>query len=226
MEPPPRLDELAATVAEAEEYERLQRERQRGVHDLLAGLPGLFLALWAMGGSLALSLIWFALFLVASFAPKMLLPIVRRARPDWEAPVLDASVLKRSLESLFWFQLAFVFGGAFLLTIVMMASIFATWGSPDTMGYVVPVFFGFMLALQAAATLTLAWRARRVRNGLMQAGFWAAGAVSAALLVISAPTAHQAPWLPGIQLFAFSVVAPPVLAGLFRLLAPRRWLLA
>jgi hypothetical protein len=220
----PTLRDVAASASEAEGYERLQRQRQRGVHGLLAGLPGLFVALWLTGVGGGLVLLWMALAVLASFAPQLLLPLVHRARPDWQDPVLAASIVKRGTEALFWVQLPFLAAG--ILPVFAAILVFVLAGAPDsgTHALMVALILGLQFAVQLAATATLAWRSRRSGDRLQAALFWAAGAVAMAALVQAVIEGDGAPSLLAMTLFGVSVAFPPLLAAGFRLMAPRRWL--
>lgn len=113
---PPALADVVEPLREADEYTRLQAIRQRGFYNIVTGLPGFLyiVTFWlpmlvGFGhpvASLALTLSVWVLFFLACF-PRFLLPLVRRLRPDWQSPLLEASLLKKALEKQFWFQFPF-----------------------------------------------------------------------------------------------------------------------
>ena len=90
--------------------------------------------------------------------------------------------------------------------------------------------------LQLVAMAVLALQARRVGDRFIERGYWILaplailvyllGRVNAFVTLGGSPDPVLQPALLFVSygIFFWSLVTPPILAGLFRLLAPRRWL--
>lgn len=243
---------LAAVVEplrEADEYRRFQLQRQRGLYNLLTGLPAAFFMAWIAPGvlgflpaaadlwwvRLSLSVLLFALFCVSCY-PTLLLPWVKRRRPDWTAAFLQAPVVNEALTKQFWSQAGFALAGLYLLAFLVGFVDFLA----DDFG--MASFLGLFLAgLHLVAMLVLGWQARRIGDRLIAYQFW----ILSTLAIVVFLSGQVDPYVwdgttfingeevpvtdPGrletaYGLFFASLVAPPLLAGLVRLLAPRRWL--
>lgn len=210
---PANLAEVVGPLREADEYQRFQLQRQRGVYNLLTGLPAAaFLTWWLPGYGAFLAL---GLLFLTTALPKMLLPVVQKRRPDWVSSFLDASLLKKALEKLFWLQAPFIAAYSFWILIGIVLAGFLE----------IPYLFrvGFTL-LHVTAMAVLLRHSRKNRDGLMEAGYWAALAVGL-LFTLSGSALLGELWLfkvywPLVALIA----APPLVASAVRLFAPRRWL--
>ncbi len=214
---PPALAEVVAPLREADEYQRLQLQRQRGVYNLLTGLPGFFL-LFMFGLPARPPFAWLLMviswggFFWACSAPKSLLPFIRRRRPDWESPLVDSFLLNKALEKLFWLQAPAVFGTWIVIPFVLVAS------------FVFDIDAGWLFlascqtALLAVAAASLGLQARRQGDRLLMWLF--AGVALSSPLFLVAP--HY--FAPAMFFLGAAVVFPPLLAGGIRLLSPRRWL--
>lgn len=224
-------EDVAAVVGplrEADDYGRLQLQRQKGVYNLLTGAPGfLFVFLfWNPFGSAApfAFLATLGLFVVASFGPRWLLPLVRRRRPDWEASFLDADPLNRAMEKLYWTQAAF-FGAAFvLLPMLLVGFAFLAFGDAALMASTYRMILGARLAvlvLHVGAMATLAWQAQRTGDALL-ARLFLLGLAGGALPLLGPATGAPDPF--SLLAFVGGLTLPPLVAGAYRLLAPRRWL--
>ena len=235
---PPDLAEVVEPLREADEYRRLQLARQRGVYNILTGLPGLLFLLWvgpkpSLGFPLnfLLPLALFVVFVLSCYTPKLLLPWVRRRRPDWEAAFLDAPLVKQALEKQFWFQAGFGMIGLFVLPFFVLFLFFM-----PTFGNALNWMALTLGILQLVAMAVLALQARRVGDRFIERGYWILaplailvyllGRVNAFVTLGGSPDPVLQPALLFVSygIFFWSLVTPPILAGLFRLLAPRRWL--
>lgn len=213
---PSALADVVEPLREADEYTRLQAIRQRGLYNLLTGLPFFFFVLpvfvpwvsinvgassWVVATYLVFTGTRWTLFGISCY-PQLFMPWVRRHRPDWQSPLIEASLLKRALEKHFWLQ--FLFEALYIST-------FFLW------------FFGIQWqwpgpSLLVAASVLLAWQARRLHDRPLQWTFLAMAPL-AGVLAITEPTRT------GQLVFDLAITAPPLLLAVVRLLAPRRWLL-
>jgi hypothetical protein len=237
---PAALADVVEPLREADEYTRLQEIRQRGFYNIVTGLPAFlfssahgllpFLLGWdsdnfAMQATIQ-ALIW-SLFFVSCF-PRLFLPLIRRYRPDWQSPLVEASLLKRALEKQFWFQFPFLVAyilfvpllGVLITALVVFPSILEGRGVPeDDLMWLVRLMEILVLL---AAMGVLAWQARRTRDSLLAAAFlvWIPIGLTANFLDPSS----QVPSPLALIAFYAAVTTPPLIVGLIRLLAPRRWL--
>lgn len=250
---PAALAEVVEPLREADEYTRLQEIRQLGFYTLVTGLPMLFLLLAGLFGRLLsidgdfeidgavstgerwnfairlliLTMVPWIPFVVACF-PRLFLPIVRRVRPDWQSPLVEAGLLKNSLEKQFWFQLPCALSYTLAVALAMLTSVSLPqvdlWQAALIYGGVVHLIVMPVLARQASGTgdAHLATVYRRLA--------W--------LAIAAFALAPFATWggtdefgVPGpvailaLTLLSACVVLPSIALGLYRLLAPRRWLL-
>jgi hypothetical protein len=229
---PASLASVIEPLREAHEYQRLQHARQRGVYNLLTGMPGFFWIGLAMSSSLVAQAIglpynhpailiatavgWI-LFFLSCFTPQLLLPLVRRHRPDWTSPLLESSLLKQALEKLFWWQFPFWMVGYFVPVLLILPAFF--------LGHFSEVLtFGraFLVSLHVTATAALAWRASRSNDRSLAMVFLLVLPLGALPLFVGV---SQFPDPLSLALLAVALVIPPMVVGLLRLLAPWRWLI-
>ena len=145
-------------------------------------------------------------------------------------------MVNQALSKQFWSQAGFALAGLYVLP--------AAVGFVDFLAddFRMASLLGLALAgLHLAAMLVLGWQARRNGDRLIAYQFWILSAL--AIVVFLSAQGDPYDWdgtvfingeevpvmdpgsLATAYLFFFaSLVAPPLLAGLFRLLAPRRWL--
>lgn len=243
---PPALADVIGPLREANEYTRVQIIRQRGLYNLLTGAPMFFLTapMWISLATyphgpppwptpwfgLSLTFLAYALFFVSCF-PKLFLPLVRRHRPDWQEPFLKADLLKKGLEKQFWFQFPFFLLYPILISVPTFVLVSALLRGESPAAALVPSTIAtaklvsqvLLVALFAIASLLLAWQARRANDRGLATMFlaWLPTGILAALVD---PTTQLPSPFP-IFLFMAALATPPILVGLARLLAPRRWLL-
>lgn len=234
---PPDLAAVVGPLREAEDYARLQAIRQRGLYNVVTGLPMFWLlvptwiswigppsapgfSFWNVLAGLA-GLIAFILFVLSCF-PTTFLPLVRRFRPDWTSPLLDAGLLKNRLEKQFWFQFPFWCIQYLLIPFIVVLVVLDNWSDLprhdpfDLLRLLAPFVF-------EAAMVTLAWHAWRMRDRLVMAGFltW----IPIGIIVTFLDPGSQFPSLVVWNTFTVALVSPPLVAGFVRLWSPRRWLL-
>lgn len=232
---PPNLTEVVEPLREADEYARLQLIRQKGLYNIVTGLPMAFFVLPTVVQVLLFALfprnpgqaaeawkvfvpLFFWVPFVLSCFPGWFIPLVRRHRPDWQSPLIQANLLKKALEKQFWFQFPFWMAYVFLAPIVLMVLTFTV----DPVRGLVFWFAVGGFCLHVAAALALAWQARRTKDRALSWSFLGFAPIGALALI----QPDQAPSLVGMVLLAVVLVVPPIIVGLVRMLAPRRWLLA
>lgn len=236
---PPALADVVGPLREADEYTRLQAIRQRGLYNVLTGLPGFLfvspgllpLLIVAVRGealgpatSFALLVLTWGSFVLSCF-PRLFLPVVRRLRPDWQSPLLEASLLKRALEKQFWFQAPFWMAAQVVVPLGFVLFVSRAFADPfaarEVLGDARLMIALLTSVLLLAGAGTLAWQARRNGDQAMAAGFLAWIAVG----VLSLWLGTGDDWLlHGMVVLAMALVTPPIVVGLARLLVPRRWL--
>lgn len=231
---PAALGEVVGPLQEADAYARLQEIRQLGLYTLLIGLPAFFLpgtnplslaGAYLRGPSegidgvrIASLAIQWVLFILACYTPRLLMPLVRRRRPDWESPMLASSLLKKDLEAHFWFQLPVLLGYVFAIALGMLISALAgVTFTTAALGLVAVVHVVGMLLLARDAARRGDRELRTVYLGLLPLAFLA--------LAFMAGGVPEMAWMPLVAGMGLCVTVPTVALGLFRLLAPRRWLL-
>lgn len=224
---PAGLSDVVEPLREADDYARLQEKRQRGLYNVLTGGPMPFLLvahlfpLTFRGGqaSLVVAALAWMLFFIACY-PQMFLPLVRRIRPDWQSPLLEASLLKKSLEKLFWFQLPFVLIGVLFIPVGLVVTL---WASGIEVVRLMEVMRLVQVAWIVVSVSAMAWHSQR------QGDVWLANAfilwIPVSIIFWLALPADQAPYRALVLILGFALVSPPLFVGFLRLLAPRRWLL-
>ena len=227
---PASLTGIIDPLREADRYARLQLQRQRGVYNILTGLPGLFF-LFPMNGlsflipdldgaaKLAMLAVGWTLFIVSCYTHRLLLPFIRRRRPDWEASFLEASLVKKALEKQFWFQAPLFMAYFFFVTLGSVSLALLLFRDHDF--GIIAILTWFQVTLQVIAMAIMAFHSRRAQDKSVETLYWFA--LPLAFLPLLFPV-HQVPVVGAWALFAFCLVMPPLIAGAFRLLAPRRWL--
>jgi hypothetical protein len=232
---PPALADVVGPLREADEYARLQSARQLGLYTLLVGLPAFFLPGVSPFGllrryvdgpqdgipwlALAFTLVQWILFVLACFAPQLALPAIRRARPDWESPLLASSLLKKASEKQFWFQLPCILAYLLALAVAMLVDLVI----PGVTLFQASMALGGMVHLVVMPIM--AWQARRTGDPTL-ARLYRTLMVLAVPVFVLVPFASTYPWifLGALVALAQSVVLPSIVLGLYRLFAPRRWL--
>jgi hypothetical protein len=228
---PASLANVIGPLREADEYARLQGQRQRGVYNILTGLPGFFFVGVASAGlyvGLALGfesdqpalrvtiVLGWIFFFLSCFTPQILLPAVRRRRPDWTSPLLESSLLKQALEKLFWWQFPFWLVGQWFPVFIVLPMLFlGDFRDMMDLGVALAV------ALHVVGTAVLAWRSARSHDRLLASAFLAVLPLGFVPLFLKA---SQFPNPVSLAFLAVGLVLPPLVVGLVRLLAPRRWL--
>ena len=243
---PAALADVVEPLREADEYTRLQAVRQRGFYNLVTGAP---MFLWALpptlltlafavtwdqglpsssraGWTIGVYLIQWTLFGLSCF-PKTFLPLVRRYRPDWQSPLIQADLLKKALEKQFWLQLPFYVAYSLALPLVMALWFLGTvqamqQGETSQASDASRLALrGLHLAILLGMVGTLAARARKLGDNALALAYlaWLPVGILAPFL-----DDGQLPSLLAMTVFTFALVLPPVFVGLARLLAPRRWL--
>lgn len=154
--------------------------------------------------------------------PRLFLPLVRRHRPDWQSPLLEANLLKKALEKTVWLQILALMGGYMLLGFTF--AFLAVFGVPHPFR----VASLFALALYMLAVTLLALQARKAGDPALERAFWVtmpAPVLSLSLgLVLSEHSFIEALFREGTAGMLVGLLAPPLVVGLVRLFAPRRWL--
>ena len=242
---PADLADIIEPLREADEYTRLQHIRQRGFYNLITGMP-MFLFLlpnftyfipgFSLGLDDAVGSPAFVAYLVAvalhwtlfgiSCYPQLFMPWVRRHRPDWQSPLIEASLLKRALEKHFWVQ--FLFNALYFVVIwVALVVAFASNDSRSADFEPSDLLGTFVLGafVLVPASIILAWQARRMHDGALQWTFLAMLPLAGLLWALDAFLDPFHSYQLTRVVFAFALTAPPLLVGLVRLLAPRRWLI-
>lgn len=233
------MAEVVGPLQEADEYQQLQVERQRGVYNILTGLPGFLFILPGIislasfragfpsaarvGWSMGLQLACWVLFFLSCFSHRLLLPVIRRHRPDWESALLESSLVKRALDKQFWLQIPFFY--AFTLLIPFASAFAILFRGNDSASGLNPFVLAAMAVVHLAAMATLAFQARKAQDKPVEWLYWL-GATFVTVTVF-APLDQPLQGLRyavGAMLLGVALVTPPITAGMVRLLAPRRWL--
>jgi uncharacterized membrane protein YhaH (DUF805 family) len=230
---PAHLAAIVEPLREADDYARLQHVRQGGFYNLVTGLP-MFLYLLpvflpriapplgtpvlsvAFAAYLAFVAVHLGLFGVSCY-PQMFMPFVRRHRPDWQSPLIEASLLKRALEKHFWVQFLFNLLYALVQTLVVVSGHLRGPGSAAKTLEGSPFLGPGTAAVLVLASLVLAWQARRLHDRWLQWSFLAMLPLAVVLAFLHSPSL-------GRVVFSFGLTAPPLILGLIRMLAPRWWL--
>lgn len=227
---PAALADVVEPLREADEYTRLQAIRQRGLYNVLTGLPMPLLASAQLLPSLLFSpddaartpglialtiLLTWVLFGLSCY-PQVFLPLVRRRRPDWQSPLLQARLLKNVLEKTFWLQFVAVaaYMAAFFLPIVLSMWVpHALW-----------VGAALVSVVHVAAVTLLALQARHAGDHGLALLFWAMAPLVLFTFYVVASRSFEAYLLTAGAMFYAAVLLPPLVVGFVRLLGPRRWL--
>jgi hypothetical protein len=217
---PASLAEVMGPIREAERFRRIERQRRRGIYNLLTGLPGLLFVL--MFGlvpiplsplGIAIRLASTVLFFVVCLAPKSLLDAVRRRRPDWESSFFDAWLLTKLTDKQFWLQCAF-FIAVFTVPLVLLLPL-----AIFEVDYGQQIIQWTVAAIALAGGVTLSIQARRLGDRLVEILTW-----PVALLAIPLAVVDPELFFLGMSWLGLVLVLPPVLAAVLRLTAPRRLL--
>lgn len=240
---PEALAEVVEPLREAEEYERLQEIRQKGLYNILTALPfpllltATFIPNWILskvrGSSelppspaliIAMLVLPWVPFVIGCY-PQMFLPLVRRYRPDWKSPLLASALLKKALEKLFWNQLFLWLVAIAVIAVTLLLSVPGlTSVSPSTWPpHAARLLAALEYSLLVGSALFLARQARKMGDGWLANGFlmW----IPLGLLGFLPSGSLQFPNFVFGTLFLLALTTPPFLVGLYRLFASRRWLL-
>lgn len=224
-------EDVAAVLGplrEADEYARLQKVRQRGLQNLLMGLPGVLFVImfgpkplhpisWVIGVGA------FVLFVLASFPAKFFMPWVRRRRPDWTETFLESNLLTKAMEKLFWWQLSLLMLALMVIPFFLALYVFATWDEPWRMaGVYETVLLAGPGIIHAGGSILLGFRARRTGDALLSWLYFAM--VPVAVLPWTVELDVGDGYYAALGLLTYALIAPPLLAAMYRLLAPRRML--
>src|ERR1041385_2728366 len=190
---PPALAEVVGPLREADGYRRLQGIRQRGLYNLLTGAPGFLFVVPGLVSTLlwnltaptpthhtpplagyVVSAIGWVLFLLSCFSHRLLLPWVRRRRPDWESTLLESSLVKKALEKLFWLQAPFQYALTFVGPLVLLPALLF-WPSAEYFQHYNELRLlsdGLLALIFVAAMTLLGLQGKRTGDWTLQLTYW------------------------------------------------------